>query len=187
MNEEGAETDWLSSVSIALGIWFGYVLLYQLNSILMGTEAFGGIASLIFLPAFVRLLGFLFLGLWAIVPLFFAALICVDLGLGFYEQIFVSLALSCGSIFALLGASRLIKVSPKLDNLNGSSLLILSLASALANAIAYHIALFSISNRALSELTLTATVIGDTLGTWIIIYGLKSILTLGGIIISKRR
>lgn len=185
MNEEGAETDWLSSVSIALGIWFGYVLLYQLNSILMGTEAFGGIASLIFLPAFVRLLGFLFLGLWAIVPLFFAALICVDLGLNFFEQFFVSLALSCGAPLALRVICSIIKISPMLDDLNARKLILLSSASAFGSAAAYHLALLSIGNVSTSNLILIATVIGDALGTWTIIYALKLILNLGGILLSK--
>lgn len=165
---------------IGFAVCLGYILLYELNELLMGSTAFGGIASLIFLPAFVRLLGFLFLGLRTVMPLFVAAMFCVDLDLSLGNQILVASALAIGSPVALLAANQIAGLRPDLDNLTAGRLLSLSAASSIGSATAYHIALMVIGSEGVSTVTVIVAVLGDAIGTWAIIYALKLLLTLTG-------
>lgn len=174
------------TVTYAFGIFVGYVLLYRLNDFLIGNTVFGGVASILFLPAFVRLLGFLFIGLWTIIPLFFAALICVDLGFDFGEQITVAMALACGSQIALVFANRVSGLNPTLDNLTVGRLLLLSFASAVGSSAAYNGALILVGHSGGSVSTMFIALAGDAFGTWTVIYFLKMLLTfVGRVFLSK--
>lgn len=174
-------------LAYAFGIFAGYVILYRLNDALIGSTHFGGVASLIFLPAFVRLLGFLLIGPWTIFPLFFAALICVDLGLGIGQQVIVAMALSCGAPIALAFACKMTELNPTLSNLTVGRMFVLSLASAVGSSAAYNISLIIVGNENASPSTTLAALAGDTLGTWAVIYTLKLILTAVGRLLPKRR
>lgn len=94
---------------------FLYVALYYLSDWMVGNQALGGIASLIFLPAFIRLLGFLVIDYWIIPALFVAGLFCVDLGLGLSGKVVVSAFLSVGGPFVC--ASRLMCAAEQLRKL----------------------------------------------------------------------
>lgn len=180
MRSGDTNTEWFSSFTVGAVICLAYVLLYQVNLKLMGNEAFGGVASLIFLPAFIRLLGFLIIGPWTIIPLFLAAYVCVDLGLDWQDQALVSLALASGSPLALIFACKALRISPALDNLNGKRLLALSSVSAIASAAFYHFALKVIDVSPTSNLVLAATIAGDVLGTWLIFYFISAIMAFVG-------
>ena len=156
------------------------MLLYRANVLIMGKDNFGGVASLIFLPAFTRLLGFLLIRHWTIPALFAAAWFCVDLGLDPKSQFIVALSLAVGSPIAIGEVSRAIGLSPSLANLNGKKLLLLSAASALGSGAAYHIGLSVVGAETSVDGSFMATVVGDALGTWAIIYSLKAVLTLVG-------
>jgi len=169
----------------AFGIFAGYVLLYRLNDILVGNTAFGGVASILFLPAFMRLLGFLIIGPLTFLPLFFAALICVDLGLGAVEQIIVALALASGSQIALVFANRTSGLQPSLVNLTAGRLLLLSFASAVGSSAAYNGALILVGYANASVYTTAIALVGDALGTWAAIYALKTLLTIVGRLILR--
>lgn len=164
-----------------------YIALYQLNVLIMGTEAFSGVASVLFLPAFVRLLGFLLVGLWVVPTLFVAAWWCVDLGLDPTSQIIVAFSLSIGSPIALWVARRLVDIQPKLENLNGIHLLVLSIAAALGNGTAYHLGLSVVGAEPQSINSFMVTALGDAVGTWAIIYSLKTLLIFIGRLISLSR
>lgn len=164
-----------SSVICAL-----YVLLYQANVLIIGDKAFGGIAALVFLPAFTRLLGFLLIRYWTVPPLFLAAWLCVDLGLDPRSQVVVSLALAVGAPIAIDQMCRAIQLEPSLDNLTGRKLLALSAASAVGSGLAYHLALLLVGVEFTVDRTLMATIAGDALGTWVIVYLLKLSLTVAG-------
>lgn len=170
----------LANAIYAFGIFAGYVLLYRLNDILVGNTAFGGVASILFLPAFMRLLGFLIIGPLTIIPLFFAALICVDLGLGVFEQIIVASALASGSQIALVFANRGSGLHPSLVNLTAGRLLLLFFASAVGSSAAYNGALLLVGYQGASVYTTVVALAGDALGTWAVIYALKTLLTVVG-------
>jgi len=170
----------------AFGIFAGYVLLYRLNAVLVGNTAFGGVASILFLPAFMRLLGFLIIGPLTVIPLFFAALICVDLGLGVIEQIIVAIALASGSQIALVFANRGSGLHPSLVNLTAGRLLLLSFASAIGSSVAYNGALTLVGYEAASVFTTVVALVGDALGTWAAIYALKMFLTILGLMLMSK-
>lgn len=165
---------------ISLTVCVLYVLLYRANVLLVGSESFGGIAALIFLPAFIRLLGFLLIRFWTVPPLFVAAWFCIDLGLDPASQFVVALALAVGAPVAIDQMCRAIELQPSLGNLSGRKLLALSAASAVGSSLAYHLALVLVGVEFDLDRTLLATIVGDALGTWAIIYVLKFAMTVAG-------
>lgn len=155
-----------------------YISLYELNALVMGTEAFNGVAAWVFLPAFVRLLGFLLVGFWSIPALFVAALFCVDLSLSPTSQVVVSIFLAVGAPIALGIASKVIGVEASLANLTGSRIFILSVAAALGSGAFYHIGLSIVGAQTHSMASFFTSALGDAAGTWVVIYTLKMLLTL---------
>lgn len=155
-----------------------YVVLYHLSDLISGNLAFGGIASLFFLPAFVRLLAFLIIGYWSIPFLFVAAMLCVDLGLTLEGKIVLSTFLAIGAPLGIAAASRALDLDHSLANLTSRKLLLLSAGSAFGNAIAYNTALALLGLKAQTFLSHAITFIGDVAGTWALIYLVKASLTL---------
>lgn len=162
-----------------------YVSLYQLSGAISGNEAFGGFASAFFLPAFVRLLAFLIIGYWSIPALFVAALICIDLGLGTDAKIVVAAFLAVGAPLGIALTMRVVKLDLALSNLTPARLLWLSMGSALGNTIAYQAGLSIVGFKPHGLLADAVTFIGDTAGTWAIIYLIKVALTLFGRSLSR--
>lgn len=158
-------------VSVALSAL--YVALYYLSDWMVGNEALGGVASIFFLPAFVRLFGFLLVGYWVIPALFVAGLFCVDLGLGMAGKVTVSAAIAIGGPFGVFVVSRLAGLKPSLLNLTPWRLLLLSAGCSLGNSIAYH---FSLEILGVAEHSTTGHLyifLGDMIGTWFVIYCIK--------------
>lgn len=165
---------------IVFALMVGYIALYELNLLLVGSEAFGGLAALIFLPAFTRLLGFLLIGLWSIPALFGAALFCVDLGLAPSQQVVVSAGLACGAPLALWAIAPFMGVQPHLDNLSAPKLVQLSFVAATGSAIGYNLGLILVGEYQGSYEVFFAIILGDAVGTWTIVYTLKTVLTFAG-------
>lgn len=163
-----------------------YVALYEINVLLIGDTAFGGIASLLFLPAFIRLLAVLLLG-WRSAPiLFVAAWICVDLELSTASQLIVASALAVGAPIGIQIAKQLSGLNVTLNNLTGKRLLFLSFAAAIGNSAAYHLGLAAVGISSRIDILVPVTILGDTIGTWIVIYGLKATLMCAGKLLPKR-
>ncbi len=179
---------WRKIATTSAAICVLYILLYQANVLIVGSAAFGGITALVFLPAFTRLLGFLLLRFWTVPPLFIAAWFCVDLGLDPGSQFVVALALAVGAPIAIDQMCRAIRLEPSLGNLSGQKLLALSAASALGSGLTYHLALLSVGVELALNRTLIATIVGDAVGTWAIIYILKfSLMAAGRLLPASRR
>lgn len=131
-------------------------------------------------PAFLRLMAFLLLGYAAIPALFLAQLWSVDFGLNQSEIIIVSAFLAVGGPLAVGLASKATSLKSSLSNLTPLRLLVLSLACAIGNATFMRIGL-SIANFEMSKMPDYASiVIGDTIGTWVMIYLIKTVLTVWG-------
>ena len=161
--------------NLSFSIFFAilYIALFKLT-VLIGVQGyFGGSASPIFLPAFVRLLAFLVLDYWAIPSLFVAGLFCVDLGLGMEGRAVVSAFLAIGGPLGTSIASHAIGVRPNLANLTPVKLLSLSLACALGNAIFYNIGLAIAGIEMHFAARFFVIFAGDVLGTWVMIYAIK--------------
>ena len=158
-------------ISVALSAL--YIALYYLSDWMVGNEALGGVASIFFLPAFVRLLGFLLVGYWIIPALFVAGLFCVDLGLGMAGKVVVSAALAVGGPFGVFLVSRLSRLRPSLSNLTPLRLLLLSAGCSFGNSITYH---YSLETLGVAEHSFTGHLyvfLGDMIGTWFVIYCIK--------------
>jgi hypothetical protein len=158
-------------ISVALSVL--YIALYYLSDWLVGNEALGGVASIFFLPAFVRLLGFLLVGYWVIPALFVAGLFCVDLGLGMESKVAVSAAIAIGGPLGVAIVSRLSGLKPSLSNLTPLRLLLLSAGCSLGNSIAYHFTLEVLGVAEHSSLGHLYVFLGDMIGTWLVIYCIK--------------
>lgn len=157
-----------------------YIILYRMSDLLAGNEVIGMAASILFLPAFVRLLGYLVFGFWAVPALFVAAMACVDLGLPSSDRLVVAMLLALGGPLGAHLVSRWCRLEPGLANLSPLRLLAISLGCASGNALFYEtgLALVGVPNG--GAVRAMYILLGDTLGTWAIIYLIKIGLTFGG-------
>ena len=131
-------------------------------------------------PAFLRLAAFLVIGYWSVPALFVAGFCCIDFGMDLTGIAIVSAFCAVGGPFAVDMAARATALKASLSNLTPSRLLILSLACAIGNAAFMKMGL-SIVNYETSKMPdYLSIVIGDTIGTWVMIYLIKGALTLYG-------
>lgn len=170
---------------------FLYVALYYLSGMIADNQGTGGFASLFYLPAFVRVLGFLLLGFWSIPALLIGNLIVVatggyDLGPGIAAEVLISLLTAMGAPIGAALACAACKLDPSLGNLNGTRLLLLSLGAAAGNAIAISFGHFLLETPGLHIGIPLLVIVGDALGTWAIIYLLKALLTFVGMTLRNR-
>lgn len=138
-------------------------------------------------PAFLRLAAFLVIDFWAIPALFLAGLCCIDFGLGGAGIAIVSAFCAVGGPLGVDLTARLISLEASLSNLNSIRLLALSLGCAVGNAAFLKLGLHTVSyepsslyaGRNLPDMPdYMSIVIGDTIGTWVMIYLIKAVLTL---------
>lgn len=130
--------------------------------------------------AFLRLAAFLIIGYWSIPALFIAGFCCIDFGMNLTGIAIVSAFCAVGGPFAVDMTSRAISLKPSLSNLTPSRLLILSLACAVGNAVFMKLGL-SLANYGKSHIPhYFSIIVGDTLGTWVMIYIMKTGLTVWG-------
>ena len=170
----------------ATGFALFFVALFHLSGLISGNQAFGGVASIFFLPAFVRLLGFLVIGYWIVPALFVAGLYlnytgAFDLGPGAdAAEVIIS---ACGAVGGPLGAfitSRMCRLEQGLSNLTPLRLLALSLGCSAGNAIFHHFGYQFVEVTSPLVVSSLYVFVGDTTGTWAIIYLIKAALTLSG-------
>ena len=150
-----------------------YVALFQISDNFFANVGQYEFINLLFLPAFVRLLGFLVIGFWIIPSLFFAALFCVDLELSFTPIIIVSIFLAVGGPLGTATVAYWLKLKPSLHNLSPLKLLQLSLGCALGNALFYQFGLYIVGYAVATPWTALTIVAGDVIGMWTAIYLLK--------------
>lgn len=128
-------------------------------------------------PAFVRLAAFLVLGFWSVPFIFLAQIVINPFGLGWIDHFLLASFTAIGAPVGVSIMARAVSLSGDLANLNGSRLLMLSLAAAFFNALAIRSALLIAgANQDLAP-SLFATIVGDTLGAWVVIYIIKIGLT----------
>lgn len=175
-------TDLRKNVSFSAGFAILYVALYHVSSLVTPNQGFEGIASFFFLPAFVRLLGFLLIGYWIIPALFVAgAYLSVtgayDLGPGILNELTVTACTAVGGPFGVFIASRIGGLRSSLVNLTPTRLLGLSIGCSAGNAIFYRIGLEIVGTHKTGLANDLYVFCGDFIGTWAIIYLIKSLMT----------
>ena len=77
-------------LTLGVALTISYILLYQFNASIIGTSGNAEIAALVFLPAFVRFLGFLLIGLWAIPFLWLAAALSLNFEIDLKALLFLA-------------------------------------------------------------------------------------------------
>ena len=126
----------------------------------------------LFYPAaFLRLAAFLVIGYWSIPALFVAGFCCIDFGMNLSGIAIVSAFCAVGGPFAVYMAAKAISLRPSLSNLTPSRLLLLSLACAVGNAV------FMVNYETSKMPDYASIIVGDTLGTLVMIYLIKMGLT----------
>lgn len=155
-----------------------YVILFHVSDLILGNVHFGGFASLLFLPAFIRLLGYLMVGPWIIPGLFLASCWLVftgayDIAPGNDVEHLVSAATAIGGPLGVAVAARVARLETNLANLTPLRLLALSFACSAGNALFYYASLRLTSLGAGPASSIFAIFAGDMLGTWMIIYLIK--------------
>lgn len=157
----------------AVFFFFLYIVLFQISDISFANVGKYDFINLLFLPAFIRLLGFLVIGFWIIPTLFFAALFCVDLGLGITAKVIVSIFLAIGGPLGTASVAHWLKLKPSLHNLSPLKLLQLSLGCAVGNALFYQLGLHIVGYAVATPSAAFSIVAGDVIGMWTAIYLLK--------------
>jgi len=156
-----------------------YVVLFHISDALVDNMSVGGMASLLFLPAFLRLLGFLIVGLWIVPALFVAGCWLVltgayDVGPGYRVDLLITAFTAIGGPLGVAVAARLSRLQPDLANLTPLRLLALSFACSAGNALFHHASLRLSGVVEGPSLATLAIFAGDMLGTWVIIYAIKT-------------
>lgn len=164
------------------GLGLTYIALYHLSDLFTAVQAIDGVASVFFLPAFIRLLGFLIAGYWIIPTLFFAsAFLCVtgayDLGPGVGPELVIAAVSSVGGPFGVFIASQMAGLKPSLSNLTPLRLLGLSVGCSAGNALFHYLGWSFIGDATFSFVRYFSIFFGDFVGTWAIIYLIKTGLT----------
>jgi hypothetical protein len=131
-------------------------------------------------PAFLRLAAFLVIGYWSIPALFVAGFCCIDFGMNLTGIAIVSAFCAVGGPFAVDMAARAISLRASLSDLTPSRLLILSLACAVGNAVFMKLGLSLVEYETSKMPDYASIIVGDTLGTWVMIYLIKTVLTVWG-------
>lgn len=172
-------------MAISAGFALLYVVLFYVADMLAGVQGYNGIASIIYLPAFVRLLGFLIIGYWiipalAIAGAFLSITGAYDLVPGYAAEMTIATFTSVGGPFGVFVASRLGNLKPSLSNLTPLRLLGLSVGCAAGNTVFYVLALRFVGIQGAGAEDVAVIFAGDFIGTWTIIYLIKTFLTLYG-------
>lgn len=162
-----------------------YVVLYHFSSLISASQGFQGVASALFLPAFVRLLGFLLIGYWIIPALFLGGAFLsltgsYDLAPGVTVELVMTAFTAVGGPFGVFVASRVGRLQPSLENLTALRLMGLSIGCAAGNAVFHRMAIEVVGITPGNVQQDFVIFFGDFVGTWVIIYLIKTVLTLYG-------
>lgn len=176
--------------------WFAltiglYVPLFFLSGVIADNQGGAGLVSLLFLPAFIRLLSFLLIGFWSVPALFIANMIVIglggyDLGPGTAAETLLALMSAIGPALGAAVTCAACRLEPNLANLNGKRLLLLSLGASAGNAIALGLGHYALGTPGLHLGVPLIIMFGDALGTWAVIYLLKGLLTFAGMTLRPR-
>ncbi len=158
-----------------LALWFVVALGEEL-------WAAGDYVAIPFLPAFVRVIGFILIGLWIVPFLFLAfgvliftgALAYPELAVG--DQLFLGLLIASGGPFALALATATAKMPRDLLDLSAPDLFMLCLVCASGSAVSYGAGLALVDLRA-PDLSLTTSIfVGDMIGQLVVLGLVASLL-----------
>ena len=161
-----------------LGVAITWFAAFTLNETLLMASQHSSRANWIFLPAAIRLLAVLLFGEVGAFGLVLGALLTLQHGWATDPAYNVSLAISSGiaPLAAVWICRQLMSVSRELSSLRAMHIIVLSVASAAANAIILN-GYIAVSGHLHGDMEQIATVfVGDMLGTAIVLFALSSLL-----------
>lgn len=172
-------------VSTGAVLTVSYVILFQFNANIISAPENAEVATLVFLPAFVRLLGFLLIGLCSFPFLFLAAALCLNFELNLGVQLTLAAFLEVGAPLSLLLFRKIMPVQLTFAYITGRQLFAWSLVAAIGSAMTYHIGLSITQLESFSVKSFATAAAGNAAGTFIICYAIKIALTFFGKAFSK--
>jgi hypothetical protein len=164
-------SDWKISVvyaSIAALLW---ITLYRLNAWIFSSFQVNEYVCWIFLPAAVRLITVLLMGMPASVGLFIGTYVTCNpvTGVNVIDSIEVAILSAASPFLAVLACTKILKLANDLHGLNVKHLAVFSLVSGVFNVALHDVFLFEsnkISDLYESSISMLA---GDVTGTWVVL------------------
>ncbi len=174
-------TDLSFHLRVTLGIFVGYTAFVALNAYLAGYGQFSGGVVLVYLPAGLRLLLTLLFGWDALAGLLLSSVAAIYY---FHFPFDLDRALVGGMLTAIapyiayLAARRVFRIEPELRNLDARKLLFCVVLYALVNALLLGLWVDHVMKLGQPATTVRQVFVADLLGTLIVVYALKILLSL---------
>lgn len=170
----------LSSFLAIIFIALSWCLLFKFNEILFATSEFSKHISWIFLPAAIRMLSVMVFEWVGAVGLFIGAMITSDILLGdnFSTALVLSSLSALGPVFAVAVCSKWLGLSRTLSGLGPRQICLFALIGALFNVVPHNIYLYFAGHMQTPFTGLLPMLIGDLVGTAIVIYLTSIVLRL---------
>ncbi|MFM7008485.1 MAG: hypothetical protein ACKO0Z_04020 [Betaproteobacteria bacterium] len=150
-------------------LWTG---LFYLNEWLFSAVSVSSVINWIFLPAAIRMLAVMVLGWVGVVGLFIGALLTTDIGThsGWHNAIVIASLSALGPFVAVRSCTQWLGLGQDLSDLRPAQLLIFSVAGAVCNVVPHNVYFFFSGHTPDIFSGMVPMLVGDLLGTLLILY-----------------
>lgn len=157
-----------SGLAVVL-LWTG---LFYLNEWLFAAVSLSSVINWIFLPAAIRMLAVMALGWIGVAGLFIGALLTTDIVMhsGWHDAIVIASLSALGPFVAVRACTQWLGVSEDLSGLRPGQLVIFSVAGAVCNVVPHNIYFFFTGHTPDIFSGMVPMLVGDLLGTLVILY-----------------
>lgn len=157
-----------SGLAVVL-LWTG---LFYLNEWLFAAVSLSSVINWIFLPAAIRMLAVMALGWIGVAGLFIGALLTTDIVMhsGWDDAIVIASLSALGPFVAVRACTQWLGVSEDLSGLRPGQLVIFSVAGAVCNVVPHNIYFFFTGHTPDIFSGMVPMLVGDLLGTLVILY-----------------
>ena len=159
----------LASGLLVVLLWTG---LFYLNEWLFSAVSLSSVINWVFLPAAIRMLAVMALGWVGVAGLFIGALLTTDIAMhsGWHDAIVIAGLSALGPFVAVRACIQWLRVSEDLSGLGPTQLVIISLAGAVCNVVPHNIYFFFTGHMPDIFSGIVPMLVGDLLGTFVILY-----------------
>jgi hypothetical protein len=159
----------LASGLLVVLLWTG---LFYLNEWLFSAVSLSSVINWVFLPAAIRMLAVMALGWVGVAGLFIGALLTTDIAMhsGWHDAIVIAGLSALGPFVAVRACIQWLRVSEDLSGLTPTQLVIISLAGAVCNVVPHNIYFFFTGHMPDIFSGIVPMLVGDLLGTFVILY-----------------
>ncbi len=159
----------LASGLVVVLLWTG---LFYLNDWLFSAVSLSSVINWIFLPAAIRMLAVMVLGWIGVAGLFIGALLTTDIVMhsGWHDAIVIASLSALGPFVAVRACTQWLGVSEDLSGLRPGQLVIFSVAGAVCNVVPHNIYFFFTGHTPDIFSGMVPMLVGDLLGTLVILY-----------------